>query len=382
MFELGANLDVYEKVKNLSIAQMQILEILKAVDADSKVIILDEPTAALSPNEVSQLFVIVRRLIKEKNIGFIIVSHKIEEIFEIADRVTVFRDGKEILNGVDIKTLTENDLVKSMVGREIKNLYGSRAFGTCKDNEVVLKAENISDTHGRVKNISLELKKGEIVGITGVVGAGRTELARCIFGIDPCKTGKVFVHGKEITDLTVKNAIKAGIGFVPEDRKYDGLILDESIMDNISLAQQNMQKGFVLSKKKSKQNADQMKRDLNIKMGSSYDNCDSLSGGNQQKVLLGKWMIMNPEILIIDEPTRGIDIAAKSEIYGILNRLSQEGVTILMISSEQPEIIGMCDRTLVMREGVLAGELSHEEITEQQITKMATIESGGKKNEE
>ena len=153
-------------------------------------------------------------------------------------------------------------------------------------------------------------------------------------------------------------------------------------MDNISLAQQNMQKGFVLSKKKSKQNADQMKRDLNIKMGSSYDNCDSLSGGNQQKVLLGKWMIMNPEILIIDEPTRGIDIAAKSEIYGILNRLSQEGVTILMISSEQPEIIGMCDRTLVMREGVLAGELSHEEITEQQITKMATIESGGKKNEE
>ncbi len=382
LFELGANLDVYEKVKNLSIAQMQILEILKAVDADSKVIILDEPTAALSPNEVSQLFVIVRRLIKEKNIGFIIVSHKIEEIFEIADRVTVFRDGKEILNGVDIKTLTENDLVKSMVGREIKNLYGSRAFGTCKDNEVVLKAENISDTHGRVKNISLELKKGEIVGITGVVGAGRTELARCIFGIDPCKTGKVFVHGKEITDLTVKNAIKAGIGFVPEDRKYDGLILDESIMDNISLAQQNMQKGFVLSKKKSKQNADQMKRDLNIKMGSSYDNCDSLSGGNQQKVLLGKWMIMNPEILIIDEPTRGIDIAAKSEIYGILNRLSQEGVTILMISSEQPEIIGMCDRTLVMREGVLAGELSHEEITEQQITKMATIESGGKKNEE
>lgn len=381
LFELGASLDVYEKVKNLSIAQMQILEILKAVDADSKVIILDEPTAALSPNEVSQLFVIVRRLMKEKNIGFIIVSHKIEEIFEIADRVTVFRDGKEILNGVDINTLTENDLVKSMVGREIKNLYGSRKFGTCKNNEVVLKAENISDMNGRVKNISLELRKGEIVGITGVVGAGRTELARCIFGIDPCKTGKVYVHGKEIKNLTVKNAIKAKIGFVPEDRKYDGLILDESIMDNISLAQQNMQKGFVLSKKRSKQNAEQMKCDLNIKMGSCYDRCDSLSGGNQQKVLLGKWMIMNPEILIVDEPTRGIDIAAKSEIYGILNRLSEEGVTILMISSELPEIIGMCDRTLVMREGVLAGELSYEELSEQQITKMATIESGGKNDE-
>lgn len=381
LFELGASLDVYEKVKNLSIAQMQILEILKAVDADSKVIILDEPTAALSPNEVGQLFVIVRRLMKEKNIGFIIVSHKIEEIFEIADRVTVFRDGKEILNGVDINTLTENDLVKSMVGREIKNLYGSRKFGTCKNNEVVLKAENICDMNGRVKNISLELRKGEIVGITGVVGAGRTELARCIFGIDPCKTGKVYVHGKEIKNLTVKNAIKAKIGFVPEDRKYDGLILDESIMDNISLAQQNMQKGFVLSKKRSKQNAEQMKCDLNIKMGSCYDRCDSLSGGNQQKVLLGKWMIMNPEILIVDEPTRGIDIAAKSEIYGILNRLSEEGVTILMISSELPEIIGMCDRTLVMREGVLAGELSYEELSEQQITKMATIESGGKNDE-
>lgn len=382
LFELGANLDVYEKVKNLSIAQMQILEILKAVDADSKVIILDEPTAALSPNEVEQLFVIVRRLKREKNIGFIIVSHKIEEIFEIADRVTVFRDGKEVLNGHDLSGLTENDLVKSMVGREIKNLYGSRKFGSCKEKEVVLQAENICDMKGRVKNVSLQLRKGEIVGLTGVVGAGRTEFVRCIFGIDKKKAGKVLVHGKEITNLTVKNAIRAGIGFVPEDRKYDGLILDESISDNISLVLQSMQKKFVIDKKKSRDDTERMRSELNIKMGSSYDSCDSLSGGNQQKVLLGKWMLMNPQILIIDEPTRGIDISSKSEIYAILNQLSEAGVTVLMVSSEQPEIIGMCDRILVMREGELVGELSHDEVTEQRITKMATIGSGGEKNEE
>ena len=380
LFEMGASLDVYEQVKNLSIAQMQILEILKAVDADSKVIILDEPTAALSGNEVEQLFAVVRKLKSEKNIGVIIVSHKIEEIFEIADRVTVFRDGTEVLNGHDISSLTENDLVKSMVGREIQNLYGARAFGCCAEADVIFRAENICDMKGRVKNVSLQLRKGEIVGLTGVVGAGRTEFVRCIFGIDKRKSGKVFVHEKEIKNLTIKNAIKAGIGFVPEDRKYDGLILEESIADNISLVLQNMQKNFMISKKKSVQDTKKMQKELNIKMGRYYDACDSLSGGNQQKVLLGKWMLMEPEILIIDEPTRGIDISSKSEIYSILNQLSGTGVTVLMISSEQPEIIGMCDRVLVMREGELVGELAHDEITEHQITKMATLGSGGRKN--
>lgn len=378
LFDLGMNLDIYEKVKELTIAQMQILEILKAVDADSKVIILDEPTAALSPNEVVQLFAIVRRLQKEKNIGFIIVYHKIDEIFEIADRVTVFRDGKQILNGENLKKLTENDLIKSMVGREIKNLYGERVFGACSENEEVFRAEDICDCPGKVKNISLSLKKGEIVGLTGVVGAGRTEFARCIFGIDKKKCGKVYVHQKEITNLTVKNSIKMGVGFVPEDRKYDGLILHESIADNISLVKQNMQNSFLINKKESVVDTERIRKELNIKMGNSYDECDSLSGGNQQKVLLGKWMIMKPQILIIDEPTRGIDISAKSEIYAILNQLSLDGVAILMISSELPEIIGMCDRVLVMREGYLVGELNHDEVTEQRITKLATIETGGK----
>ena len=382
LFELGANLDVYEKVRNLSIAQMQILEILKAVDANAKVIILDEPTAALSPNEVRQLFVIVRRLMKEKRIGFIIVSHKIEEIFEIADRVTVLRDGKQILNGVDIAGLTENDLVKSMVGREIKNLYSARTFGACKDNEVVLRAEDICDMNGRVKHVSLELRRGEIVGLTGVVGAGRTELARCIFGIDRKKSGRVWINGKELKQVTVQNSIRAGVGFVPEDRKYDGLILDESIADNIALASQSMQKSALINKKKSVSDSLKMKERLNIKMGSPYHTCASLSGGNQQKVLLGKWMLMAPSILIIDEPTRGIDISAKSEIYHILNQLSEQEVTVLMISSEQPEIIGMCDRALVMREGVIAGELEHDELTEQRITKLATIEAAGGKSDE
>ncbi len=266
-----------------------------------------------------------------------------------------------------------------MVGREIKNLYGSRTFGACKENEIVLEAEHISDFNGRVKNVSLKLRKGEIVGLTGVVGAGRTEFVRCIFGIDKKKAGRVLIHGEELKNLTVKNAILAGVGFVPEDRKYDGLILDESISDNISLVLQSIQKSVIINKRKSVDNAAKMKEELNIKMGSHHDNCDSLSGGNQQKVLLGKWMLMNPQILIIDEPTRGIDISSKSEIYAILNRLSDEGVTVLMVSSEQPEVIGMCDRILVMRDGQLAGELDHTEVSEQRITKLATI--GGSENE-
>ena len=382
LFELGSTLDVYDKVRDLSIAQMQIIEILKAVDADSKVIILDEPTAALSSNEVKQLFEIVRRLKAEKNIGFIIVSHKIEEIFEIADRVTVLRDGKLVMSGEPLKNLTQNDLVRSMVGREIKNLYGTRTFGKCAGAEEVFRAENFSDNHGRVKNVSLHVYKGEIVGLIGVVGAGRTEFARCTFGIDPRKSGKVFVEGKEIKNLTVKNAMRAGVGFVPEDRKYDGLILEESIMDNMALVMQSLQKKFALNKRRAREDTDRMKTDMNIKMGSCYDSCNSLSGGNQQKVLLGKWLLMNPKVLIIDEPTRGIDISAKSEIYAILNQLAEQGMGILMISSEQPEIIGMCDRVIVMREGAVAGELDHSEVTEQKITKLATIEHGATKEKD
>ena len=372
LFKLSRIIDVYNKVENLSIAQMQVLEILKAVDSNAKVIILDEPTATLSPVEVEHLFSIVRQLKEEKKIGFMIVSHKIDEIFEIADRVTVFRDGRQVLEGAALSDMTEQSLVKSMVGREINDLYGRREFGRAKDNEVVLKAENICDVSGRVKNISLELRKGEIVGITGIVGAGRTEFAKCIFGVDKIKSGKVYVHGKELIQPTIRKAVAAGIALVPEDRKNEGLILNESIMQNISMVRQNMQKNFILSKKKSHADTEKMRADLKIKMGNEGDACNSLSGGNQQKVLLGKWMIMNPDILIIDEPTRGIDISAKAEIYAILNRLAGEGMAILMISSEMPEIIGMCDRAIVFREGILAGELSHEELTEQHIALLAT----------
>lgn len=382
LFELDGTLHVHDKVEILSVAQMQMLEILKAVDSNAKVIILDEPTAALSPHEVSQLFDIVRRLKAEKNIGFIIVSHKIEEIFEIADRVTVLRDGKQILNGEEMTDMTEQKLVKSMVGREINDLYGSREFGTHKDDEVMLEVENICDTKGRVKNMSLKVRKGEIVGLTGIAGAGRSECARCILGVDKMKSGKVIVHGQEIPHPSLRKSIEAGIGFVTEDRKNDGLILDESIMQNISMVKQNMQKSPFLSTKKSREDAEEMKEKLNIKMGNMLDSCDSLSGGNQQKVLLGKWLTMNPDILIVDEPTRGIDISAKSEIYGILNNLSNNGVAILMISSEMPEIIGMCDRTIVMREGVNAGELDHSQMTEESIATLATINSGGTVNEE
>jgi ABC-type sugar transport system ATPase subunit len=378
LFDLGKALDVYSKVEDLTVAQLQVLEILKAVDSDAKVIILDEPTATLSTAEVMELFDIVRRLKKEKNIGFIIVSHKIDEIFEIADRVSVLRDGKQILNGEKISDMTENDLVKSMVGREIKELYGYREFGICKNNEIVLQAENVSDFHGRVKNISLELHKGEILGLTGIVGAGRTEFIRCIFGIDKMKTGKVIIHGKEIVNPTIKKSIRAGMALVPEDRKNEGLLLEESIVENLSLVQQCMQRSPILKDKDSHNNLSKIRQDLLIKMGDENDPCSSLSGGNQQKVLLGKWLIIHPSILIIDEPTRGIDISAKAEIYEILNRLSKQGVTILMISSEMPEVIGMCDRAIIFRDGEKVGELDHSELSERNIAYLATTNADAK----
>ena len=345
LFNLGKSLDVYSNVENLTVAQMQVLEILKAVDSDAKVIILDEPTATLSPMEVEELFSIVRKLQKEKNIGFIIVSHKINEIFE---------------------------MVSSMVGREINDLYGHRNFELGKNREVVLKAENICDYGGKVKNVSIELRKGEILGITGIVGAGRTEFIRCIFGVDKIKSGKIIINGKELVKPTIKKAIRAGLALVPEDRKNEGLILNESIKDNVSLVRQCMQKGFVLRDRDSRLYMEKMRKELFIKMGDELDPCNSLSGGNQQKVLLGKWLVMSPNILIIDEPTRGIDISAKSEIYATLNKLAEQGMAILVVSSEMPEVIGMCDRVLIFRGGSLAGELIHDELTEQRIAYLAT----------
>lgn len=377
LFNMDESLDIYTKVRNLSVAQMQVLEILKAVDSEAKVIILDEPTATLSPNEIEQLFVVVRQLKTEKNISFIIVSHKIEEIFAISDRVTVLRDGMQVLDGEDIHNMTEQGLVKSMVGREINNLYGSRQFGTCNEKEVVFRAEHICDYAGRVKHISLELKKGEIVGLTGIVGAGRSEFARCVSGIDPMRDGKVFVHGKELPWPSIKQSVRNGISYVPEDRKNDGLILNESIMQNISMVKQAFQKKPAISSRQSIANSENMRQNLLIKIRGHYDPVNSLSGGNQQKVMLGKWLIMNPDILILDEPTRGIDISAKSEIYTILNKLSKDGISILLISSEFLEIIGMCDRAIVMREGCIAGELEHSDLTESAIATLATVKSEG-----
>jgi ABC-type sugar transport system ATPase subunit len=373
LFDIGHLIDPREIVKNLSIAQMQILEILKAVNAKSKIIILDEPTAALSKNEVEQLFVIMRRLKKENNIGFIIVSHRIEEIYSIADRITVLRDGLLILNGEKVSRLTENDLVRSMVGREVQKLYGSREFGLNKNEEVVFKVENLSDEKAYVQGISFEIRKGEILGLTGQVGAGRTEIARCIFGIDKLGSGKIYIHGKKLKKNTIKAAIKNGLGYVPEDRKQDGLILSKSISNNISYSKQNIKKNIILNRKKEIMDSKEMIKQLNIKLGNYDNDVDSLSGGNQQKVLLAKWLILNPEVLIVDEPTRGIDISAKAEVYAILNQLSKKGVSILVISSELSEVLGMCDKILVMRDGKLVGELSHEEATEQNITILATM---------
>lgn len=372
LFELGSRIDVRDLVRNISIAQMQIIEILKAVDARSEVIILDEPTAALSANEVAQLFKIIRRLKEERQVAFVIVSHRIEEIFEIGDRVTVLRDGKLIADGVQLAGMTEDQLVASMVGREIRDLYGTRDRAKPKER-VVFEINELSDTTGRVKDASIHVRAGEIVGLTGLVGAGRTELARCAIGVDPMQHGSVLVNGRRIESPTIRKMATEGVAYVTEDRKFDGLVLNMAIGKNMSMPQQNLRRQPFLNTRTEKNNSDRMQNDLRIRMASRHDSCDSLSGGNQQKVLLGKWLVTNPSVLIVDEPTRGVDISAKSEIYAILNNLADEGKAILIISSEQQEIIGMCDRTYVMRDGSIAGEVSRDDFSEEAITKLATI---------
>ncbi len=378
LFDMESFIDPYEKVINLSVAQMQVVEILKAVSTEAKAIILDEPTASLSNKEIQMLFNLVRQL-KAEGVGFIIVSHKISEIYEIADRITVLRDGLLILNGVVTKELQQKDLIKAMVGREINDLYGVKGENNkhrFHKNEVVLEVQDLTDINHYVRDISFSVCKGEIAGFSGLVGAGRSELVRCIFGANKRAKGKVFLNGEEIKPDSIRACVEKKIGFVTEDRKNDGILQEISVLKNICLVDLAAGERILIDQKRDEKNCDQMINQLSIKVMDIDDPVKKLSGGNQQKLLLAKWLLLDPVVLIVDEPTRGVDIGAKADIYEIMRKLAEKGIAIIVVSSELPEVLGICDTIYVMREGQITAKLNVDEADEETIGYYSTIGKG------
>jgi rhamnose transport system ATP-binding protein len=364
---LGVRLDSGRISRGLSIADQQIVEIAKALSLDARVIVMDEPTAALSAAEVDRLFEVVRTL-RASGAAVLFISHRLEEIFAICQRVTVMRDGRHVLTS-DLAGMSAEDLVRAMVGRAME---ARAAGGRRTPGEPVLVAERLT-REGVFTDISLQVRAGEIVALAGLVGSGRSEVARAVFGIDSYDAGRVTVRGAELRRTSPTAAMAAGIGFVPEDRRQQGLVMDMSVQQNMALASLGRLRrgGLVRSAAERAFAADWAVR-LNLKYGRLADPVSRLSGGNQQKVVLAKWLGRSPALLIVDEPTRGIDVATKAEVHRLLERLAGEGVAILMISSELPEVLAIGDRILVMREGRLTAELAHAEASEEKIMAAAT----------
>lgn len=364
---LNIGIDPGTLVEELSVGQQQMIEIAKALSTNARILVLDEPTAALTDREIAALFEVIASL-KKKGVGMIYISHRMEEIFQISDRITVLRDGKYIGTKQTSET-NMDELVRMMVGRDIKDRFPKIQIPIGNER---IRVEGLS-TKSKLKNISFHVRSGEILGIAGLMGAGRTELAKALFGVDPVDQGRIYVDGKETTIRQPIDAIQAGIAFVTEDRKQEGLILSLSIRENLSLP--NLGKlssaGF-MNKAREKQLSEATIDKLQIKTPHQEQPVGSLSGGNQQKVVIGKWLATEPKILILDEPTRGVDIGAKKEIYDLMNQLAAQGVAIIMISSELPEVLGMSDRILVMHEGRLAAEFTKAEATQENIMHAAT----------
>jgi ribose transport system ATP-binding protein len=365
--ELGVPLDVRAPIDHLSVAQQQMVEIAKATSRKSRIIAMDEPSATLTEHELENLFALIRRL-KGEGVSIIYISHRLEEIFQIADRVTVLRDGRLVATKAVDETDRE-DIIRMMVGRELKEKIPKTA---AEQGDVALEVKGLSRA-GSLSNISFQVRRGEILGLAGLVGAGRTEVARAIFGADPFDSGTIYLDGKQVRIRSPRDAIKLGIGLVTEDRKALGLVLGMAVRENVSLANLGSlsRLGFV-SRRRERDVATRYVEDLMIKTPSIEQAVQNLSGGNQQKVVLAKWLFTQSKVLIFDEPTRGIDVGAKTEIYQLMNKLAQNGAAIIMISSELPEVLGMSDRILVMHEGEIAGELSREEATQERIMHLAT----------
>ncbi|MGI5227557.1 sugar ABC transporter ATP-binding protein [Actinoallomurus sp. CA-142502] len=368
LFErLGVALDPDRPARGLSIADQQIVEIAKAISRDARVLIMDEPTAALSGNEVARLFTVSRTL-QDQGCALLFISHRLEEIFEICQRVTTLRDGRLIATE-DLDGLTPDDLVQRMVGRELDTLYPKQDTTL---GDPVLEVSRLT-REGVFTDVSFEVRAGEIVALAGLVGAGRSEVARAVFGIDRYDAGAVMVGGRRLPGGSPTAAMSAGIALVPEDRRQQGLVMDGSIERNIGLTQlSSLRRGPVISRKVERDRAADWAIRLQLKYARLSDTVGVLSGGNQQKVVLAKWLSTEPVALIVDEPTRGIDVGTKAEVHRLLSQLAADGLAVLMISSDLPEVLGMADRVLVMHEGRLAAEIPRDEATEETVMAAAT----------
>ncbi len=367
--QIGLAVEPTTPLSDLSIGQRQMVEIAKAMSVGARVLIMDEPTSSLSSAEAERLFEVVKDL-RKRGVSVIYISHRLGEVKALSDRVVVLRDGENagVLNRDEI---THDNMVRMMVGRDVSQFYSREALPI---GDVVLSVDRLRTPTWPEHEITFSIRQGEIVGISGLVGAGRTEMLRTLFGVDDPVAGTVAVDGKIIDLKSPIAAIDAGIALVPEDRKLNGLVIDMSVRHNIGLAalSRNRLAGGFLNRAIEKRDATQMVRDLRIKTPNDAQITRFLSGGNQQKVVLGKWLSMMPKILLLDEPTRGIDVGAKQEIYQLMEKLAKEGLAVLFVSSEMEEIMGMSDRTIVMHEGRITGELQRSELSEESIMQLAT----------
>jgi ABC-type sugar transport system ATPase subunit len=373
--EMDVNIDPQTPVEQLSIAQQQLVEIARAIAFDAKLIVMDEPTSSLSESEVEKLYNIIEQL-KERGISIIFISHKLKELFKVSDRFTVLRDGQYI-GTYEAEELDEPKLIKLMVGRDVTY---EKNESTVEVGETILKVDGLSKS-GNFKDISFELRKGEVLGITGLVGSGRTELAQALFGVNRPESGTVELYGEKINVRNSSDAVKKGIAYIPEARQTQGLVLEQSVINNISLPiLDKLKNKFKLIDRKLEINlAEQYTKSLDIRPALPKLPASNLSGGNQQKVVIAKWLSTQPKVIIFDEPTNGIDIGAKTEIHKLIRRLANDGIGVIVISSELPEILAVSDRILVMRHGRISGELDVKDATQESIMSLALQSSGNPK---
>jgi ribose transport system ATP-binding protein len=371
---IGSNIDTYKMVSDLSVSEKQMVEITKALSFNSKLIIMDEPSSSLTSDELKNLITIIHQL-KEKGISIIYISHKLDEIFEFCDMVTVMRDG-HVIDTKPVGGLTRAEMIAKMVGRSMENEYPERPHCVA---QTILEVNSLNTR--KLHNVSFELKKGEILGLVGLVGAGRTEIVRALFGADKVKGHKILIDGKTVKIKNPGEAKRHGIGLVPEDRKLQGLVLPFSVESNISMASlESIKKFGFVNKSKEKEIAQKQIKALGVKTPSARTIVQSLSGGNQQKCIVGRWMELNPRILIMDEPTRGIDVGTKYEIYVLMKHIAESGGSVILISSELPEVLHMSNRVLTIYNGRITGEFDPEKVSPDQIMERALGLEGGNEN--
>ncbi|MDD2959762.1 MAG: sugar ABC transporter ATP-binding protein [Lachnospiraceae bacterium] len=366
--ELGLDINVKSMLRELSLAQQQLVEIVKAVSTNAKVVIMDEPTSSLSQSETEILFGIIKKL-RSKGTSIIFITHRLDEIYEVCDRMSILRDGCYI-GSREVKDISKNEMIEMMIGRKLTNQYPVR---DTQIGEVVFEVRHLADGDNKVKDVSFQAHAGEVLGFAGLVGAGRTETMRLIFGADKKTSGEILIHGKQTVINNPRDAIKNGIGFVTENRKEEGLFLRSSVKVNTVMVslKKILKKGLYFDFKKEKEYAEEYVKLLQVATPSVNQRVMFLSGGNQQKVVLAKWLLSDSDIIIFDEPTRGIDVGAKCEIYEIINQLVANGKVVIVVSSDMEEVMGVCDRIIVMHEGVISGEVSKENISQSIIGRLS-----------